>query len=893
MRIKRLKIRNFVSIAKADIDFTTFKDGVFIISGPTGSGKSSIFDAIHFALFGTPSNHNRGMMRKSLFSTYANEKDLLEVELVFTQNDSDYVVTRTMNSAGNTTGKLVLPDRTILTKIKEIELALEGIITLNGKQFDQMVMLEQGNFSKFLLADSAERGTLLRDVFDTQVFQFIQGYFKEKVSELETSIDVLLESIRQAQAGKSREQMETEYDCIEGKLEELSARKTSISEELEKYTTELPERLDYENALQRYNDAQAQLTQLAEQAAEIDELIASRDLSETYKEAARLWARENEQETNKVDFETKIEAWTALLEEIPNVAASSCVEQITNYTQQASSLRASIQNLQEAERLKGEIEESLAKQKELQEDIPDLDKLQSTVDRYTQEYQEATVYTDKLDAYNRAQEQLPKVEEEILELTRKFEEAESKQYSYAMSYVMEHNPTPDVCPICKTPLSEHEAINHAEDNSDDIVNLRMRLENAKRWKNIYLEEVKPEPLCFDFVDLATAQAHLEDAETALQSGKSKKSRVESILSGVTERLSLQKEALEKLGTFTDTVEGYQLQLDKVESQLQALTAQQAEEQALQAKRTELETRITDAKSHIESAILELDRIHANPAYAQVPEYLKVQERINSYLEYSARYEKMIADYQSRVSLLSQISKPTTEITTPSVELRRLVDAKTAELTEVTDNFAEAKYLKESLKTSLNALKTYEAELDVKKASLQEYTYLAKVTNGNTNAKVTLENFVLHRQLEWILQNSNRFLAQLSNNQYQLQLAWESLNGRRQGGLELSVLDTTNGTVRPSHTFSGGELFMLSLSLSIGLMVSINAMYSNVSLDMLFIDEGFGALDNATLNRVLALIRNLQTVNSIGIISHVQDLIETIPQGLKVEKTLTGSRITKF
>ena len=133
---------------------------------------------------------------------------------------------------------------------------------------------------------------------------------------------------------------------------------------------------------------------------------------------------------------------------------------------------------------------------------------------------------------------------------------------------------------------------------------------------------------------------------------------------------------------------------------------------------------------------------------------------------------------------------------------------------------------------------------------------------------------------------------LSNNQFALNIRWESM-GRTQGGLEISILDRTSGKLRPAQTYSGGELFMLSLSLSLGLMASIGSLFSGISLDMLAIDEGFGTLDPECLSRVMSTLQGMHGISNVILISHVQELIDTIPQGFLVDKGLTGTTIKQF
>ena len=187
MRLHQLQIKNFISIKQASINFDDLSDGVFLISGPTGSGKSSMLDALHWVLFGKTLSSNRAAVIKEIRSTFAPAAEDTIVTLTFNQDKVEYKVIRTLKKDGGTAIQLFVPGA-IYDKVKEANEQLEKIIGLNVKQFDQMVMLEQGNFSKFLLADSRTRAEILRDIFDTQLFKDIELRFKDKCSDLKTII---------------------------------------------------------------------------------------------------------------------------------------------------------------------------------------------------------------------------------------------------------------------------------------------------------------------------------------------------------------------------------------------------------------------------------------------------------------------------------------------------------------------------------------------------------------------------------------------------------------------------------------------------------------------------------------------------------------------------------
>lgn len=894
MRIKTLKIRNFVSIVKADIDFERFNDGVYIISGPTGSGKSSIFDAIHFALYGTPSNHNRGIMRKSLFSTYASEKDLLEVTLTFSQDDKIYKITRTMNSAGNTTGKLVLPDNTILTKLKEIELALLDIVTLNGKQFDQMVMLEQNNFSKFLLADSVERGALLRDVFDTQVFQFIQTYVKTKTTEYDNQVREVAAALQQAKNGKTLEQITAELDSMTERLETARTQKIALDEAIQTYNELLPKRLAYESDLARYQEAQEQLDELYLENAEIEHLTEIRSLYKELKPTIEILAEWDELVLRLSKLRTEKEELTDQLQLLPTEMQQSSVSEINKYTQEISSLRAAKSEFEEKSRLLTKNEGISKELQNIQANLIDVEQYQKAWEDAEQLVTIIRDYEDALHDYELAQQSIHDFNQSIIDKKEQLAKLEVHQVEYSKAFLLSHAENPDICPICNQPYSgthpkPNSSVTDVRAEIDKLTFTIQKLEDAVSSAQAVL---KPEPIDVT-LSLQEAIDAAYVAETTLSEKDSGLAHQAEQIINLQAQYATNKTRIDSLKVAELDMAETDRRIAELQESLNDLVAKEEQLNRMVAERARLTGLIEGLNNQINDVILHKYAIESTEEWYRKDDVEHHLAALNEYSADSAAIDLRITHHNQRVQLLKQIKKPTTDITKPSIELSRLIQAKTAELSEITSFLATAYVSTQTLQESLDAINKLQNQLDDVRTAFDEYNQLSTLLNGSGATKISLENFVLHRQLEWILQNSNRFLAQLSNNQYQLRLSWESINGRRQGGLELSVLDVTNGTIRPSQTFSGGELFILSLSLSIGLLVSINAMFSSVKIDTIFVDEGFGTLDNAMLNRVLSLIRSLQNVNSIGIISHVQDLIETIPQGLKVTKTLTGTQIEPF
>lgn len=905
MRLTKLKIKNFVSIVNATIDFTKFKDGVFIISGPTGSGKSSIFDAIHFALYGTPCNHNRGAIRKSLYSTYASEKDKAVVELQFSQDDKQYKITRTININGNTTVELLYPDKTVVTKIAEAGEAIEEITKLSASQFDQMVMLEQNNFSKFLLADSNERGYLLRGIFDTHIFSFMGDYFKNKVNELNRTIGDSLIREQTHLNGRTYEQVLSEYNTNEATWEDKKQYRDQLEAKLKDAREKLPIRYNYESQLTAYNQAQEQLARHIQKEPEVHRMEQVCRIGSRYIEAVAVENRINGIEQRKANAQQQIEVLKEQFNNLQEPTLSPEAQDLnklvanrTVYTMAASLKTTAVT-----------AEEDLKRAQEAYNQ-----ELRYTVEGFTalkDEYAQIDNLGLRRAEYERLSDEYELAEREAVKMRADLEEKKVRLITVnkelrttAVAFLIKQLEPDDVCPVCNTPIKEH--LEAPECVAADLSESgRLDAEIKQLEKQVQIFEAMPRPIWDDTDERPSSEfkallrkkqkeidTYYENMEKESRQHEALKTQMEVASKYLTETTNRWIEYAEQNSLNPDTpAEELEATLAHINDLIVLHDTQKEELKRFKEEKAKLQKDINLQEAEVArcDADVKRERDEIDGIWYG---YIENKETVMEYSKNMDSYNRTISMYNQTLNVLKSAVKPECDITETYAQLQLLVNGADEELRQLTYQLASFCSTQDQLKAIIENVVSIREQTVEAKAKLIQYEYMSKLVNGENQSKISLENFVLHRQLEWILQNSNRFLQQLTNNQYQLKLSWERI-GRKTAGLELSVLDTTNGSERPSHTFSGGELFLLSLSLSLGLMVSINTVFSNVGLETLFIDEGFGTLDHATLNRVLSLIHSLQSVNSIGIISHVQDLIEAIPQGLKVNKTFNGTQITQF
>ncbi|WP_412497102.1 AAA family ATPase [Shewanella algae] len=212
--------------------------------------------------------------------------------------------------------------------------------------------------------------------------------------------------------------------------------------------------------------------------------------------------------------------------------------------------------------------------------------------------------------------------------------------------------------------------------------------------------------------------------------------------------------------------------------------------------------------------------------------------------------------------------------------------------------AEAEDAWQTFNNRMQSLKGTEAQLNKEalaaQALEQEYALigtLSDVANGNSHSKVSLQRFVLSVLLDDVLLEASRRLALMSKGRYRLLRKEDRAKGNKASGLELEVEDAYSSKVRPVATLSGGESFMAALSLALGLSDVVQAYAGGIKLDTLFIDEGFGSLDQDSLELAVRTLMDLQSSGRmIGVISHVSEMKEQISCRIDINKHALGSSI---
>ena len=905
MRLQKLQIKNFISIKQASVDFEELNDGVFLISGPTGSGKSSMLDAIHWVLFGKTLSSNRATVTKEIRSTYAPANEDTVVSLTFTQDKTDYKVIRTMKKDGGTAVQLFAPG-IIYDKVKEANEHLEKIIGLTVKQFDQMVMLEQGNFSKFLLADSRTRAEILRDIFDTQLFKDIELRFKDRCSDLKNTILNSTELEQSLLQGEMLETIQSKIILTSETIREEQARLDELKKSHKAAEDMLPDMVAYDQQYAVYTKAQKELEQLEALKGEVEELYKKRDVFTAYASILDWYASYNKtkQEYDKcvadeADYQKRI-AGVVVDEELSG-RVSALQSRQSELTTQLDAFAQLARQRQQRDDCYQEIAGLSDEKKSLETCLAAVEEtktaLQSRLDTRRDFDQK------KAEVLKRDQDRA-RIQTDIDALTA-FIDGNKTIYSQLLARKLLDMCEPGVCPICGAPYTdEHRAEEAAAGNSVDAKQRELEVKkNQLEGFKVQLETLPPlmGPECTEATPYSDLLTQWNNTISKYNEIKAKLYEVEkklATLTGAAEAANREAANIElKVANLVEA--DLQQELDRVNAEYSELWAKVDDNEMAKRSRNLLEGYLKSVQDKITNLRSELDRLMSLPDArgdddAELKSALSHASQVDDYRVHINDYLYKIQQYEMLRDNLMSVEEPINPHPGhTAASVKQLISDTNIGIEEAVSRIAEAQSALESRKELVKKIEDIRKERDKNTKAYDQHTYLYNLLSGKNSSKISFETFVLHRQLEWILQSSNQYLHTLSAGQFELQVKWESSSGRTQGGLEITITDHFTGSTRPAQTFSGGELFMLSLSLSLGLMTAIDSLFTTRDLNLLFVDEGFGALDQECLTRTLLTLKDLRNIKSVGIISHVQELIDTIPQGFVVDKTATGTKIRLF
>lgn len=1015
MRPLRLRMTAFGPYAGTEeLDFTLFgRQGVFLLHGPTGAGKTTILDAICFALFGDTSGGDRD--GKGMRSHLADVETLTEVVLDFAIGAESYRVRRVpeqerpkRRGEGTTTAS---QDATLWRRTHcaaddndegevleggwtRVTQRVEQTLGFGEDQFRQVVVLPQGRFRELLNASSGDREEILETLFGTERFRRLQEKLKKAAGEVESQRKKLIErrswvlqeagaaseedlrvgrekaAQAYAEAGTAVTERRGAHESAQRAVEEARAEVARIreQEEAERELNGLMARAEEMMVLRAVLQAAERAAGLedvereeagrreAAAAAEAREQEARESLAaaeERQQEADAVLAAEREKEGDRVSARQEVQRLDTLVERVQllarsatDLAASRGKEERARVARDAEAAR--VQTLQE------QIDPRRAEADVLREAAGRVDAAEAAVREARQVANDRGRLEEARTRLGEQQAALSKVVGTRGQTETEHAEAEARYralrdlWLHSQAAVLSGALEPgEPCPVCGSvehpapavpppDLPTHAEVEAAEERLSEI---GAELAKARRAETEAMGRVESaEAQVQDLTsrlgaaaerDVAAAEAERERAEAERAAAVAARERLESIeqeTADLTEEIGTAEQLLRELEEdHRRAVEAVRVVDALVAERASGIPEELRDPDALERARSSAAQRLGSLDQALEAARAaaeectreaavqrkELEgaaqaREEAARAAAEAAERFEDRLRearldrdgYRSARRSAAECEEMRAEFDTHQASLTAAQARTArarEAVTAEVEpeLQELENAAAALKAELEEAIEEQGRSKNRLEQHDGWIRSHEEiseELAAVDAEYQVIGRVSEVADGGNEARITFQRYVLGALLEEVLVQASARLRIMSRSRYELQRA-DRLERRRLGGLDLEVMDHYTSKPRPAKSLSGGEGFLASLSLALGLADVIQAQEGGIHLETIFVDEGFGTLDPESLDLAMRALLDLQASGRlVGIISHVPELRQQISNRLEVVPGHRGSSV---
>ena len=906
------------------IEFDKLGDkGLYLICGDTGAGKTTIFDAICYALFGEASGRLRDV--SMLRSKYADDLTPTEVELLFLHNDKEYRIVRNpeyyrpSKRGGGLTKQpqdacLYMPDGNVISKAKDVNKAVEALLSLNCDQFFQISMIAQGSFRELLISDTNTRQKIFRELFKTGFYLTLQDKLSEARKEISDSVSDSKKSIEQY----VRDIMVDEDDVLSIDVENAKAG-LMLTEDIIELIVSLINKdetiaNDNENKLKTVN---GELERVNSSIAIIENAINSKEMLDiTLKEYEEKKPME---EAANAEFEkAKIE----LAKKDGIVKELSAIEAEIKKNEDIKKTEALINRLSDDEKneteklslLSDEKEQKAGVLSELKSELDGLKNVGVSIEEYKNKLEKLDESINELNELKKEHKKFIRGQQELEELTDKYiednnefkrlrdiyEEMEQAFRDGQAGILAATLTDGEKCPVCgslahpdKAKLTDEipseEKLNEAKDNASKARDKANEASSFLRSRRTFVELIK-EQLINNAVELFSDSDIDEDKDlfiSNLESNiESRKFEITTLRNDINDKLNNEKRRETRKKEIEDNlISEYEKKLKLIDEDIASLNIEIA---GINASINENKLKAKEIKESL---------IFSDMSDAEI--------RRNE-LTYTLNSIQQLYDIKEQER--NQIHDEVTKLTSKIESLKKSLEG--IEITDVTDKKAkktELEYKRNDLtkkiqeeRTRIRINNNVLANIKDKAESLKEteknlsyITSLSKTANGELSGKekIKLETYIQTTYFDRIIRRANLRFMEMSSGQYELKRQRVASDIRGQSGLDLVVIDHYNGTERSVRTLSGGESFMASLSLALGLSEEVQSSSGGVSVDTLFVDEGFGTLDSDSLDLAYKALTNVTEGNRlVGIISHVAELRNKIDNQIIVKKEKSGGSV---
>lgn len=841
------------------IDFETLgTDGIFLITGDTGSGKTTIFDAISFALYGEASGGKARRSPKNFRSDYVGLKGETYVILQFEQRGRRYEVMRAPEYerlAKRGSGITKSPAKAYLLEMEgdylakrpdEVTRRVQELLGLSREQFSQTIMIAQGDFQRIIAAKSDDRKKIFQQLFDTYLYERFQNCLKEKNNALEQQSERLKEhmlaDMQRGRFASLPENLDISDPAHAAEyLEKLTIQTASYAKELaEKQTA-------HTEAAEQYNTVTLRLANGREGNRRLAELGRKHmELKKMHEQSKAMTEKAQELDcARRAGSILPVQERLLDLQKRRNTRLSDRMKLDEQLALQTEAMHSAKERLTEADRTAQELEALRTRRTQLEAAKP----LHAALAQVRAEYSKKTGTLGQLQEWS---------EKASADHRAKLHAFLLGQAGILAEGLLDNKPCP-VCGSCSHPEPAHtpkgtpaqqevqdaevlarEAENHFRDAAQECAELRAKI--GQMEENPLLRELTAEETEAELTAVSDRIKQMEKEQKAAQKAFDKENALHGKLAGRMENLTAELEQLEADGRRQE-----RLLKDALKEGGFSGTAEYEAAKRTSAYIAELETVLSDHRTRmtaLEASAEELARQTEGLEFVDLTE-LEVMQTA------SAQQRDALAKNVQELHTAYEIDKDVTV----------------------------------SLQKALAEQKKLRGDWGI----LSELYRTVSGQQGGGKAKLRFEAYVQQYYFRRVVASANRRLKLLTKDNFVLRCREDAKNLREQSGLDLEVLDRATGQWRDVSTLSGGESFMASLSLALGLSDVVQEGSGGIRLDAMFIDEGFGTLDDEALHQAISLLNQLADGKRlIGIISHVGALRQRIERKIVVTKTSCGS-----
>lgn len=1009
MKPIRVEMQAFEAYAGTEvIDFGRLNGRtLFLIHGPTGSGKSSLLDAICFALYGESAGGERDPRE---LRSHRAEPDLdTRVRFDFSLGPTEkYRIERSPaqeRPKRRGEGLVQEPPRATLwrrtgltddseegevlaTKWSDVNAYVERLLTFRANEFRQVVLLPQGKFQSFLLANSVERQEILETLFNTSLYRLIEGRLKERAGAVRDRMQTLLEQqgaenletlrTKETETTNSLAQCKGDIEICRSEIVRLQGEAQRAKTTLEWFSEQEqanqalanllgqePDQRERRRVLDRAEKAKA-LEDVMNQAARREQEY--RNSQKAAKEAeAHLHAaqrrmaqatealtKEKENDRAREEVHNRIVALEAITPKVQEFEAATAKKlEVTQKEKDAAVARDAVKQSMADTKA-----ERAAKQKELktkQTLAGDAKALRAELTSLKTALKSAKTLQDKVADQKRIDRtiktltaQLETCQAAFKEATRNYDSLHQHWVKGQAARLAKTLGEGEACPVCgstdhpkpaksrvelpgddeleqaKVSVDElHDQVTTQQGDLDGLEKDRSGLEGALDTLRQQLGELaavsvteiekRVEKLTQKSADANEASDAAEQLEKVIAKLNTKEEELAAALDKAEQKLrhAAEKRA-EADGAHKELVSGLPKGIRSLAALQQQITEQEAAhtemqrrlDQAMQEERSAKEDATakevalngarsaeTTASTRAEQARHESAQRMQSGGFTDSGDYQSAVRDADTMSDLRETIEQFANTLSGARAQAAATEKKVQGIQKPDLApIEKALSDANQKAADVANRQGQLQALLDHTRSAIQTMEKLAEAIAIKDKEYQIVGRIAEVANGTNRFRMPFQSYVLTVFLDDVLRSASERFHRMSQSRYLLQRQTEATGGRGRAGLDIEVYDAYSGTTRSTKTLSGGEQFMASLSLALGLADVVRAFAGGVQLETVFVDEGFGSLDGDTLEQAMQVLFGLQESGRlVGVISHVAEMKERIPARLEIIPGTAGSR----